>query len=162
MLDPVFPRAQTIHRLQASSCALICFGSAELLPGCFLAGCEDYLKEPWTPDEMVWRVRKLCPHGELRFSWGVLSIGNLELSSPRGRCRLSVQEQSILRMLAANAGEPVSREALYYGIWGKPASPGTRVVDMHIASLRKKLQSLFPGRGVSIRSVRGMGYLLVR
>lgn len=75
---------------------------------------------------------------------------------------MSVQEQSILRMLTANAGEPVSREALYYGIWGRPASPETRVVDMHIASLRKKLHSLFPESGACIRSARGVGYLLAR
>jgi hypothetical protein len=164
LLDPVYPRARTIHRLQACGCALVCFGSAELLPGCFLAGCEDYLREPWTPDELAWRVRKLRRNGDqaLRFSWGELSIGHLELSSPRGRCRLSVQEQSILRLLTANAGEPVSREALYYGIWGKPASPETRVVDMHIASLRRKLHRLFPESGVGIRSARGVGYLLVR
>jgi DNA-binding winged helix-turn-helix (wHTH) protein len=162
LLDPVFPRAQTMHRLQARGCALICFGSAALLPGCFLAGCEDYLKEPWSPEELVWRVRRICRRGEFRFSWGVLSIGNLELISPLGRCPLSVQEQSILRMLMANAGEPVSREALYYGIWGKPASPETRVVDMHIASLRKKLRRLFPESGASIRSARGVGYLLVK
>ena len=164
LLDPVFPRAQTIHRLQACGCALICFGSAVLLPGCFLAGCEDYLKEPWSPDELVWRVRRICRNRDeaLQFSWGVLSIENLELSSPLGRCRLSVQEQSILRMLAANSGEPVSREALYYGIWGKPATPESRVVDMHIASLRKKLRRLFPESGAVIRSARGVGYLIAR
>jgi hypothetical protein len=164
LLDPVFPRTQTIHRLQALGCALLCYGSGELLPGCFMAGCEDYLKEPWSPGELVWRVRKLCRHRDkpLRFSWGVLSVGNLEIGSPLGRCRLSVQEQSILRMLTANAGEPVSRQALYYGIWGKPASPETRVVDMHIASLRKKLRRLFPESSADIRSARGVGYLLVR
>lgn len=163
LLDPVFPKAETIHRLRASGCSLICYGAAQLLPGCFLAGCDDYLKEPWSPDELVWRVRRLLPDREAhRFSWGVISIGNLEISSPRGSCRLSVQEQSILRMLAANAGEPVSRQALYYGIWGKPASRESRAVDMHIASLRKKLQRLFPESGACIRSARGVGYLIVR
>jgi len=89
-------------------------------------------------------------------------MGNLELGSPLGRCRLSVQEQSILRMLAASAGQPVSREALYYGIWGRPASSESRVVDVHIASLRKKLRRLFPESGACIRSARGVGYLLMK
>ena len=163
LLDPVFPKAETIQRLRAAGCSLICYGAAQLLPGCFLAGCDDYLKEPWSPDEMVWRVRRLFRDRQaLRFSWGVISIGYLELSSPRGSCPLSVQEQRILRMLAANAGEPVSREALYYGIWGKPACSESRVVDMHIASLRKKLCRLFPDSGACIRSARGVGYLLAR
>jgi hypothetical protein len=164
LLDPIFPRAETIHRLQAAGCSLICFGSVELLPGCFLAGCDDYLKEPWSPEELAWRVRRLCrDRGQaLRFSWGRLSIGNLELGSPAGSCSLCMQEQSILRMLASRAGEAVSREALYYGIWGKPACPESRAVDVHIASLRKKLRRLFPEGGAFIRSVRGVGYLLVK
>jgi DNA-binding response OmpR family regulator len=75
---------------------------------------------------------------------------------------LCAQEQSILRLLSANAGEPVSREALYYGIWGRPAAEESRVVDMHIASLRRKLRRLFPESGACIRSVRGVGYLIVK
>jgi len=54
----------------------------------------------------------------------------------------------------------VSREALYYGIWGRSAAGQSRAVDMHIASLRKKLRRLFPESGDCIRSVRGVGYLI--
>lgn len=142
---------------------MICFGPAQLLPGCFLAGCDDYLKDPWSPEELEWRVCKLCGDTEalFRFSWGSLEIGSLELRSSLGSCPLCAQEQRILRLLAANAGEPVSREALYYGMWGKPAAAESRAVDMHIASLRKKLRQLFPQSGVCIRSVRGVGYLIV-
>jgi DNA-binding response OmpR family regulator len=164
MLDPVFPRAETINRLGASGCSLICFGSAELLPGCFLAGCDEYLKEPWSPEELVWRVRKLCRDREALycFSWGSVAIRSLELSSPAGSRSLCAQEQSILRLLAANAGEVVSREALFYGIWGKPAVGASRAVDMHIASLRRKLRELFPESGGCIRSIRGVGYLIAK
>ena len=162
LLDPVFPRTETIHRLHASNCSLICFGPAEALPGCFLAGCDDYLKEPWHPQELEWRVRRLQKDAKarFRFSWGSFEIGNLELKSPAGSCLLCAQQQSILRLLAVNAGEPVSREALFYGMWGKPAPAQSRAVDMHIASLRKKLLRLFPESGTCIRSVRGVGYLI--
>ena len=95
-------------------------------------------------------------------SWGRISIKSLQLGSPAGSCSLCAQEQSILRMLAANAGQTVSREALFYGIWGRPASEASRVVDVHIASLRKKLRRLFPRSGTIIRSVRGVGYLMVK
>jgi two-component system OmpR family response regulator len=164
LLDPAFPRTETIHRLRAAGCSLICFGAAELLPGCFLAGCDEYLKEPWPPEELEWRVRRLCRGREALFcfSWGSFAVQSQELRSPLGSCRLCAQEQSILRLLAANAGEPVSREALYYGIWGRPASLASRVVDMHIASLRRKLRRLFPESGDCIRSVRGLGYLIVK
>ena len=164
LLDPAFPRTETIHRLRAAGCSLICYGAAELLPGCFLAGCDEYLKEPWSPEELEWRVRRICRDREalFYFSWGSFAIGSLELRSAIGRCRLCAQEQSILRLLSANAGEPVSREALYYGIWGRPAAEESRVVDMHIASLRRKLRRLFPESGACIRSVRGVGYLIVK
>ncbi len=164
LLDPIFPRKETIHALRAAGSSLVCFGPAELLPGCFLAGCDEYLKEPWSPEELEWRLRSLCKDREeaFRFSWGSFEIGSLELSSPAGSRGLCLQEQRILRILAANAGEPVSREALYYGIWGRPSSGESRAVDMHIASLRKKLHELFPESGTCIRSVRGVGYLIAR
>ena len=163
MLDPVFPRSEATNRLCALGCTLICFGAAELLPGCYLAGCDEYLKEPWNPEELEWRVRKLCKGREeqLSFSWGSFDIRSMALSSPAGSCSLCAQERSILRLLAANRGEPVSREALYYGIWGKPAAKESRVVDVHIASLRRKLRGLFPESGACIRSVRDVGYLIV-
>ena len=164
LLDPIFPRTETIHRFQAAGCSLICFGSADLLPGCFLAGCNDYLKEPWSPEELAWRVRRLRIDREAGFcfSWGRISVKNLQLGSSTGSCSLCAQEQSILRMLAANAGQAVSREALFYGIWGRPASEKSRVVDVHIASLRKKLHRLFPQSGTIVRSVRGVGYLMAK
>lgn len=132
------------------------------MPGCFLAGCDEYLKDPWNPQELEWRIRRLCKDKEeaLSFSWGSFSIGDLEIRCPTGSCPLCAQEQSILRLLAANRGVPVSRDALYYGIWGKPASGESRVVDMHIASLRRKLRGLFGDKIDCIRSVRGIGYLI--
>jgi hypothetical protein len=161
-LDPAFPRTETIHRLRAAGCVLICFGPAGLLPGCYLAGCDDFVKEPWSVDELEWRVRRLCADREsaFGFSWGSFTIASLELRCAMGSCRLSEQEQRILRMLARSAGRAVSREALYYGIWGKPGSAQSRVVDVHIASLRRKLRRLFPQSGNCIRSVRGVGYLI--
>lgn len=161
-LDPGFPRKQTVYRLCSLSCLLLCFGPADLLPGCFLAGCEDYLKDPWEAEELEWRVRKLCRvrQRRLRLSWGEITLSRMELRSAGGSCPLSAQEQSILLLLTTHSGEPVSREALYYGIWGKPPSRGSRAVDMHIASLRKKLKRLFPDIRDPIRSIRGVGYLI--
>jgi DNA-binding response OmpR family regulator len=149
-------------RLHAEGCSLIACGPAELLTGCFLAGCDDFLKEPWSPEELEWRLRKLVKRKTLSFAfpWGSFEIRGLELCTPAGSCLLCAQEQRILRMLATNRGEPVSRDALYYGIWGKPASAKSRVVDVHISSLRKKLFRLFPESDGCIRSVRGVGYLI--
>jgi DNA-binding winged helix-turn-helix (wHTH) protein len=162
LLDPKFPRQEALYRLGALDCRLICFGAAGLLSACFLAGCEEYLKDPWSLEELAWRLRRLRKTTETRisFSWGTITNKSLELHGPAGSCTLCAQEQSILRLLAANRGEPVSREALYYGIWGKPSSGKSRVVDVHVSSLRRKFRRLSPESGDCIRSVRGVGYLM--
>lgn len=161
-LDQGFPKQEIESRVHAAGCSLIAFGPMELLVGCYLAGCDDFLKEPWSPEELEWRLRKLVKRKTLNFAfpWGSFEIRGLELHTPTGSCLLCGQEQRILRMLVTNRGEPVSREALYYGIWGKPASAKSRVVDVHISSLRKKLLRLFSESDGCIRSVRGVGYLI--
>jgi hypothetical protein len=163
LLDPLFPRTETLHRLGAAGCSLICFGPPELLQGCFLAGCDEYLKDPWSPQELDCRVRKLRRRAEAPFcfSWGSFEVGSLRLSTSTGSRRLCAQEQGILRLLAGNPGVPVSREALSYGIWGRQAPAQSRAVDVHMSSLRKKLRELFPRSEGCIRSVRGVGYLMV-
>lgn len=162
LLDQGFQKQEMESRLHTAGCSLIAFGPAEFLVGCFLAGCDDFLKEPWSPEELEWRLRKVAKRKTLNFSfpWGSFEIRGLELYTPTESCLLCGQEQRILRMLAINRGEPVSRDALYYGIWGKSASVKSRVVDVHISSLRKKLLRLFPESDGCIRSVRRVGYLI--
>jgi len=162
LLEQGFPRQEVESRLRAEGCSLIACGPAELLTGFSPAGCDDYLKEPWAPEELEWRLRKLAKRKTLSFAfaWGSFEIKELELHAPSASCLLCAQEQRILRMLVINRGEAVSRDVLYYGIWGKPASEKSRVVDVHISSLRKKLLRLFPQSDGCIRSVRGVGYLI--
>ena len=164
LLNPAFPKKEALCRLRAAGCSLIGFGAPEALPGCFLAGCDEYLRDPWSPEELAWRLRRLRKDAGavFRFSWGTVELHGLELRCPAGSCPLCAQEQSILRLLAASRGEPVSRETLYYGIWGRVPSERSRVADMHVSTLRKKLRRLFPGGGELIRSVRGVGYLIAR
>jgi hypothetical protein len=164
LLSPSFPRTEALCRLRAAGCSLIGFGAPEALPGCFLAGCDEYLRDPWNPEELAWRLRRLRKDARaaFRFTWGTVELHGLELRCPAGRCSLCAQEQSILRLLAGSRGEPVSRETLYYGIWGRLPSERSRVVDMHVCSLRRKLRRLFPGGSELIRSVRGVGYLIAR
>jgi hypothetical protein len=141
---------------------LVAYGPAELLPGCFLAGCNDYLKEPWTLEELEWRLRRLLPDSprRYRFSWGSFTLNELDLRSPRGSCPLSWPQSRILRLLADQPGRVVPREALYCAIWGQGASRGSRVADVHVSGLRRKLLELFPSSAGALRSVRGQGYLL--
>jgi len=162
LLKRGFPKREIESRLHAEGCILIAFGPPELLTGGSLTGCDDFLKEPWSPEELEWRLRKLVTRKppNFIFPWGSFEIRGLGIHTPSGSCLLCGQEQKILRLLVTNRGEPVSRDALYYGIWGKPASAKSRVVDVHVSSLRKKLLRLFPESEGCIRSVRGVGYLI--
>jgi len=158
-------------RLKALGASVIGYGRPEHLRAAFLAGCDEYLKEPWNAVELTCRLERLRKAGgsgqsaeldgaEHRFQWGELRIGDLAVCS-HGDCRsLSLPEYRILATLLRFRGEPVAREVLYYAIWGTSGQGRSRVVDVHVSSLRRKLLELFPGSGGCLRCLRGTGYCL--
>lgn len=141
---------------------LLAYGPSGLLRKAFLAGCADYLKEPWEPEELEYRLFKEVQEeaGCLPLPWGELTLQALKIRGPGGEQPLSFQEYRILQTLLRNRGQIVPREVLYYSIWGKPAGGPSRVVDVHISRLRKKILSLLPGLAECIVAVRGVGYLI--
>lgn len=141
---------------------LLAWGPAHLLPGCYLAGCDDYLKDPWTLEELEWRLRRLVPdpHRRYVFGWGSFRLEPLRLRGARGGCSLSWPEMRVLRLLADHQAQVVPREALYYAIWGRDAAGKSRVADVHVSRLRRKLLAMFPASAGALRAVRGQGYLL--
>jgi DNA-binding response OmpR family regulator len=72
---------------------------------------------------------------------------------------LNAREFAMLRLLAKNPGEPVSRERFLDLVWGFTALPETRSVDNYIVSLRSKLED-DPQNPRWIQTVRGVGYRL--
>ena len=163
------PPAAELSALQASGAAVLACGAPELLRAAFLAGCDDFLKEPWSPEELECRLERLLssrPRGvSARLSWGELSVHGGRARSPYGEARLSYPESAILAALLSHLGEVVSREVLGYTAWGRPCAAGSRALDMQVAGLRRKLRGLAPpGPGpveaVRIRALRGVGYTL--
>jgi DNA-binding response OmpR family regulator len=73
---------------------------------------------------------------------------------------LTRKEFGVLRLLAAKAGEVVSRDDLLNGVWGFENYPNTRTVDVHIALLRSKLEDS-PSTPRRLITVHGVGYKLV-
>lgn len=141
---------------------VLAHGAPDQLRAAFLAGCSDFLREPWTLEELAIRVRRVArgpgfrlPCGELRLSVSSASIGSR-------RIELSLQEYRLLRALLAQRGTVVPRGTLYYALWGREGAD-SRAVDVHVSSIRRKLCLLGAGAGRErvIRSVRGAGYLLV-
>ena len=141
---------------------VIAWGPPALLRSSLLAGCADYLKDPWTPEELELRALAVLARVQRRheFPWGALSFEGLNLRTPAGLVSLTLHESRILRTLLSARGEPVPRDALSYRAGGTPAAAGSRAVDAHVAALRRKVRAVIPAAGRFILCVRCQGYLL--
>jgi DNA-binding response OmpR family regulator len=67
------------------------------------------------------------------------------------------KEFGVLRLLASRAGDVLTRDDLLNEVWGYEATPTTRTVDNHIASLRAKLE-IAPAEPVHLLTIHGVGY----
>lgn len=138
---------------------VLAYGPEHGLAGALLRGCVDYLRDPWTLTELELRVGRWL-EGRLaarRFGGG-LWLDGATLHGPDGAAALSVAEARLLGMLLDNAGRVTSRDALFYRLWGRLPDAPSRVVDVHVAALRRKCRRA--GGSLSITAVRGEGYLL--
>jgi hypothetical protein len=141
---------------ELASPLVIAFGPAEHLRAAFLAGCADYLKEPWDLPELETRLvhATLTRPEEMSRAWGYVLEGRC-LRLPDGReVKLSAHESVVAGLLFANQGAVVSRRALSFALWGKLPAQSSRAVDMHVSALRRKL-----GKDL-ISCVRGQGYVI--
>ena len=130
----------------------------------FDAGADDYLPKPFAPDELLSRVRALLRRaGDYKPT--VLSFGDLSLDCAAGlltcgreAVRLSGREFQVMELFLRAPKVIFSADKLMERIWGWDSDAEVSVVWVHISNLRKKLKSI--GSHVSIRAVRGMGYVL--
>lgn len=142
--------------------AVIPYGSPSFLRNAFHAGSHDYLKDPWSPEELILRLDRLVHLWNEQCVLGDIIYKGNHLRSPLDEVSLSHQESKILRILIKQRGQAVSREVLFYTLWGKLPAHRSRVIDVHISLIKKKIHSLAPenDRKDFIIPVRGIGYMI--
>ena len=130
-------------------------------------GADDYLAKPFSPRELVARVRAVLRRMADTPADGVLTFGPLTLDARAHRARiegndleLTSAELRILELLMQADTRTVSREELMLQALGRRLLPTDRSLDTHVSNLRRKL-ARFTER-VSIQGVRGAGYALTQ
>jgi len=133
-------------------------------------GADDYMSKPFSLPELLARVRAAFRRVQrsqtgnlpemLRLADLSVDFKKFEAHKAGRRLELSRKEFGVLRLLAARAGEVVTRDELLDEVWGYDQFPTTRTVDNHIALLRSKIED-DPAEPRFLLTVRGVGYKLV-
>jgi two-component system phosphate regulon response regulator PhoB len=125
-------------------------------------GADDYLTKPFSPRELVLRIKKLLDRNRSKTETSeTMKFGDLVIDVPRHlvtvrgkRIELTATEFKLVTILAQRRGRVQSRDALLRDVWGYNSLVDTRTVDTHMRRLREKIGPA----AKHLDTVRGVGY----
>jgi len=125
-------------------------------------GADDYVTKPFSPRELVLRIKKLLGRGRSKTEAPeTMKFGDMVIDVPRHlitvrgkRVELTATEFKLLTILAQRRGRVQSRDALLRDVWGYNSLVDTRTVDTHMRRLREKIGPA----AKHLDTVRGVGY----
>ncbi|HTS65007.1 MAG TPA: response regulator transcription factor [Candidatus Acidoferrales bacterium] len=127
-------------------------------------GADDYVTKPFGTRELRARIKALLRRATAQNDSEIYRFGDVEVDFARGEVRrcghavdLTPIEFKLLGLFIQAHGRVLSRDQLTDGVWGKNAFTSARIVDNHIANLRRKIED-DPGEPRYLVNVRGLGY----
>jgi DNA-binding response OmpR family regulator len=164
LMLPKVPGLEVLHRIRAHKLSLPVLiltakGSLEDKVKGLDSGASDYLVKPFAFAELSARIRALLRRGQPETP--ILRMADLEVNTVTRagrRIELKPKEFALLEFLLRNARRPVTRTMIIEHVWDIHFDAVSNVVDVHINSLRSKIDREFPV--ALIHTLRGVGYIL--